>query len=131
MYAPANNAAKTYQNAYAEHAVDSDDGYTLVAKLMARLMARIGMAKHCIANGDIAAKGDHVTRAIDIVNVLQVAVDQRHNPQLAENLIALYDYAARRLLHANLHSDTAALDEVHGLLSEVKQAWDAIAPESE
>ena len=35
----------------------------------------------------------------------------------------------RRLLEANLHNDGARLDEVAGLLRELKTAWDAIADE--
>ena len=32
----------------------------------------------------------------------------------------------RRLLEANLNSDAAIIDEVEGLIREVKSAWDAI-----
>lgn len=128
MYARANDPAKTYQHSAAEHAVDSDNGYRLISRLMTRLLARMAMAKHCIGNNDVAGKGEHLSRAVEIVSVLQVAIDDSHNPELAGNLLALYDYAARRLLDANLHSDVTAIDEVDGLLREVKQAWDSIAP---
>ena len=33
----------------------------------------------------------------------------------------------RRLLEANLKNDLKALDEVAGLMRELKEAWDAIA----
>ncbi|MFK8053596.1 MAG: flagellar export chaperone FliS [Woeseiaceae bacterium] len=128
MYAPLSDPAKLYQSSAAEHAVDTDDGYTLIRKLLTRLMARLGMARHCLSENNVASKGEHLTRAIEIISVLQVAIDEQHSPELAGNLVSLYDYAARRLLHANLHNDLAALDEVEGLLREVKDAWDAIAP---
>ena len=38
-------------------------------------------------------------------------------------------WLARRLLEANLHNDADMLDEVAGLLRELKEAWDAIADE--
>ena len=47
--------------------------------------------------------------------------------QLAERLDALYEYMAGRLLHANLHNNPAALDEVVGLLGSLREAWAAIA----
>ncbi|MEM7764349.1 MAG: flagellar export chaperone FliS [Pseudomonadota bacterium] len=130
MYAKISKAAKTYRHSAAEHAVDTDDGHTLILKLMTRLLARIAMAKHCIDQKEVASKGEHLGQAIDILNVLRVSLDNRHNPQLAENLDALYDYAARRVLHANMHDDTDALTEVDGLLREVKEAWSAVAPEA-
>jgi len=34
----------------------------------------------------------------------------------------------QRLLIANLKNDTAILDEVSGLLSELKEAWESIRP---
>ena len=49
--------------------------------------------------------------------------------ELAERLAALYDYMARRLLHANLNNDSAALDEVLNLLSEIHGAWVSIGDE--
>ena len=35
----------------------------------------------------------------------------------------------KRLAEANINSDPRILDEVAGLLSTVKEGWDAIAPE--
>jgi flagellar protein FliS len=37
----------------------------------------------------------------------------------------------RRLLEANLSNDPAILDEVSGLMREMKEAWDAIAPKAD
>jgi flagellin-specific chaperone FliS len=34
------------------------------------------------------------------------------------------------LLHANLHNDTAALDEVNRLLNDIKGGWEGIADEA-
>ncbi|MDD3518387.1 MAG: flagellar protein FliS, partial [Chromatiales bacterium] len=37
-------------------------------------------------------------------------------------------YMTRRLLEANLHNDVERLDEVSGLLKEIKSGWDAVRP---
>lgn len=119
-------ASKAYSSSAAEHVVDTADGYTLILSLMKRLIARLAMAKHCMKGDDVAGKGEHLCQAINIIDVLQVAVDERHDRRLAENLIGLYDYMSRQLLAANLRNDASLIDEVDGLVREVKDAWDAI-----
>ena len=127
MYATAQTGHRAYRSSAAEHTVETADGYTLIASLMTRLVARLSMAKHCIGSDDVSGKGEHLGQAIAILDVLQVAIDDTHDARLAENLVALYGYATRRLLAANLKSDVAIIEEVEGLLREVKSAWDAIA----
>ena len=126
MYAPSQSPNQAYRNSAAEHTVETADGYTLIASLMTRLVARLSMARHCIGSDDVAGKGEHLSQAVAILDVLQVAVDDTHDSRLAENLVALYGYATRRLLEANLKSDVAIIDEVESLVREVKSAWDAI-----
>ena len=47
---------------------------------------------------------------------------------IADGLQALYDYAQRRLIAANLDNDAAPLHEVDDLLGDIESAWLAIAP---
>lgn len=126
MYATANQGHSVYKSSAAEHVVDTADGYRLIQSLMARLIARLAMARHCLNEKDVAAKGEHLSQAVAIIGVLQVAIDEQHDQQLAGNLVALYDYMARQLLAANLRNDADIIIEVEGLIREVKQAWDAI-----
>ena len=42
---------------------------------------------------------------------------------VASRLAALYDYMLARLLAANLRNDAAILDEIAGLLNELRGAW--------
>ncbi|MEJ2456448.1 MAG: flagellar protein FliS, partial [Candidatus Thiodiazotropha sp.] len=42
------------------------------------------------------------------------------------NLDMLYDYMTRRLYDGDIHQNVEALDEVAGLLREIKLAWDAM-----
>ena len=55
------------------------------------------------------------------------SLDLEAGGELAERLFALYDYMTVRLLHANLHNDTAAIEEVTRLLGELRSAWEEIA----
>ncbi len=79
--------------------------------------------------GRMAAKGEAISRALDIINNgLLAALDVQRGGELAQRLASLYEYIARRLLSANLHNDKAALDEAGQLLEEIGSAWREIGP---
>ena len=85
-----------------------------------------------MAENDIAGKGAALSSAIQIVtNGLRASLDPSAGGEMAERLLALYDYIAQRLLWGNLKNDTAALDECLNLLGEIHSAWAQIAPQSE
>ena len=47
---------------------------------------------------------------------------------MAATLHTLYSYCIQRLTDANLHGDTAALDEVARLIGTVAEGWQQISP---
>jgi flagellar protein FliS len=57
---------------------------------------------------------------------LQGALDFEKGGELAKNLNELYDYVTRRLLHVNAHNDLEALDEIQGLMTEIRSAWETV-----
>ena len=78
---------------------------------------------------EFEAKGKSITWAISIINGLRGSLNLEEGGDIARNLDDLYDYMVRRLLDANAASDAATLQEVAGLLGEVKSGWDAIPPD--
>ena len=78
---------------------------------------------------EVQRKGSNISDAIDIIEGLQASLNHKADQRMSENFDALYSYMMRRLLEANLNDDLAILDEVSGLLAELKEAWDAIADE--
>mgnify|MGYP001556679163 CR=1 FL=1 len=67
--------------------------------------------------------------AVILIAELRGSLDRQKGGPLAHNLNNLYEYMTRRLMHANLNSDPAAVGEVIGLLGEIRGAWAAIGPE--
>jgi len=57
---------------------------------------------------------------------LKASLDKDAGGEISITLEALYDYICRQLLQANIKDNEDILDEVSGLLSDVKIAWDAI-----
>ncbi len=100
--------------------------HRLIQMLMEGALERIAIAKGCIQRQDIAAKGQQIGKAVDIIGGLREGLNAQAGGELAANLDALYDYLQRRLLEANLHSDIMILDEVADLLRPIKEAWDTI-----
>lgn len=116
-----------YQQVGIETRVGNANPHGLIVLLFEGAKQAIVIARAGIENHDIPKKGKAISHAIDIIlNGLRASLDLEKGGNVAENLYALYDYMARRLLHANLNNDTAALDEVLFLLSEIHGAWVSI-----
>jgi len=120
-------------NTYAKVGIDSGtaaaDPHKLIMLLYQGALLAISTAKNQILRKDIAAKGKSISHAILIIDEgLKASLNKNVGGELAENLSNLYEYMGQLLLLANLKDDIAALDEVSGLLNELKSAWEEIRP---
>ena len=95
----------------------------LIQMLFDGFIESINAAKGHLQHGAIQEKCKSLSRASRIVLGLQGALDFQKGGELAYNLDELYSYVTRRLLHANAHNDLQILEEIHGLMSEIRQAW--------
>lgn len=121
-------------NAYANVGLSTDimaaDPHKLTSMLFEGALLAIAKARHAMEQGETAAKGQSISKAMAIIGEgLNASLDKEIGGELARNLSALYDYMVSRLITANLKNDKAALDEVTRLLSELKKAWDTIRPQ--
>lgn len=123
----ATTAIGAYQKVGVESAVTAADPHKLISMLYQGALLAISNAKNGILRKDIPAKGAAISKAIMIIDDgLNASLDKNVGGDLAKNLASLYEYMGNRLLNANLNNDIAALDEVARLLTELKEAWDAI-----
>lgn len=136
MY-PSTAAASTGANSYAkvglQSAAMSASPHQLITMLFDGAKTAIVMARHHMANKEIAAKGNAISKAINIIdNGLKVSLDAeaggKAGAELVANLSALYDYISQRLMYANLRNDPSLLDEADRLLDSIGSAWRAIDP---
>lgn len=124
----AHRQANAYAQVGMETGVAGADPHQLILMLFDGALLAITKAGLAMREGRVADKGKAVSHAIDIItNGLKASLDFSTGEGLADRLAALYDYMAARLVHANLHNDEAALNEVSRLLNEIKGAWEAIA----
>ena len=99
------------------------DKVELIQMLFDGLIDSLVTAKGHIQRGSIEDKNKSLVRAGRIVLGLQGALDMEKGGDLARNLYELYSYVTRRLVHVNARNDLDALQEVHTLLNEIRQAW--------
>jgi len=119
-------AMKQYKQVSVQSGIMDASPHRLIQMLMEGALERIAQAKGYMMNRNIAAKGEYIGKAIDIIGGLQSSLNKDAGGELADNLGRLYDYMTRRLVDANLKNDPKILDEVANLMTEVKLGWDNI-----
>ena len=123
------NALNAYKNVGIESGVAAADPHKLILMLYQGAMLAIASGKNQMLHKQIAAKGASISKAIKIIDEgLKACLDVKAGGEIGQNLYDLYDYMNQRLLIANLKNDVAILDEVSGLLRELKDAWESISP---
>lgn len=128
MFFSSHSPSDAYAKVGAETGVIAANPHKLVLMLIEGALLALAMAKQAMQEGRIGDKGNEISRAIEIItNGLKASLNFDEGGDLSTKLAALYDYMCTRLLHANLHNDQAALDEVKQLLQEIKSAWEEIA----
>lgn len=95
----------------------------LILMLFDGLIDNILDAKRYMGLRDIPKKAEHIARASRIILGLQSTLNFERGGELALNLDDLYSYFLRRLTAANAQNDTEIMDEVYGLVGQIRTAW--------
>ena len=85
------------------------------------------LARDALERKDLAAKSEHLTKALTIVHVLTTSLDFDRGGEVAQSLEHLYGWARRKLVEASFKNNLSALDEVHEAISEIANAWNSIS----
>jgi len=129
-------AARSYANIGLETQVLGASPQRLISLLFDGARAAVGQARLHLEQGNIAARGAAISKAIDIVETgLKASLDMKAGGELATNLATVYDLIIRDLLLANLNSDATRLASADRLLADIGGAWreavDPVAPAGE
>lgn len=123
-------------NAYAKVGVESGilaaSPHQRIVMLFDSYQTSIRLARLHLQAGNVAEKGNAITKAINIVSQgLRASLDLEQGGDIAVQLDQLYDYVVRVLLRANLDNDETALTTAADLLNNVAAAWLAIGSQIE
>lgn len=101
--------------------------HKLIEMCLAGALERVAIAKGAMQRGELGEKARRISTAVAIVEHLKMSLDVKAGGELARNLDNLYDYVMRRLVQANVANEVEMLDEVTGLLEQIKAGWDGLA----
>jgi flagellar protein FliS len=131
MFGSPKRGVGAYATVGLETGVAAASPQKLVVMLYDGVIVALLSAINHIKSSNIAAKGASISKAITIIdNGLRASLDKKAGGEIAENLDALYDYMSRRLLQANIKNDISIIQEIHGLMSNLREAWVAIGEKS-
>lgn len=123
-------SASAYKRVSVETGVSQANPHQLVGMLFEALLQHVGSARAALSRGDIAAKGEQITKAVRILDEgLKPALNLAQGGELATNLNGLYGYSVLRLTQANLRNDDSALAEVIRVIEPLAQGWKQIGPQ--
>jgi flagellar secretion chaperone FliS len=129
--APSSSRARQFAGAYQQVGVQTmvhgASPHQLVTLLFDGFFAAVARGRGAMRASDAAAKGAALTQAVRIVDEgLKASLNLKAGGKLAADLSDLYAYVCLRLTQANLRNDEKALDECLGLMSPLRDAWNAI-----
>lgn len=116
--------------AYKKISVDSQltaaSPHKVIQMLMGGAIERLIQGKAAMQVGNIAAKGERLGKALNIVISLRTCLSMEDGGEIATNLDSLYDYMIRQISKANSENIDDPIDDVIYILREIKSAWDLI-----
>ncbi len=112
---------------YQETAVITQNKGKLVVMLYEGAIKFLKLAIKEIEAKSPEAKGEHISKAIDILYELNTVLDMEAGGEVSTNLRKLYLFMGRHLTEANAEQDIGKIEEVIKLLEELNQGWKTIA----
>jgi flagellar secretion chaperone FliS len=123
-------ATRAYANVGVNTAVDAASPHKLILMLYDGLLKQLRLGKAHMQRSELGPKAACLSKALSILDQgLRMSLDLEKGGDIAAQLHLLYEYAERRILHANMRNDVSAVDEVIALIDPLRTAWQAIAPE--
>jgi len=112
--------------AYQQTAIGTQSKGRLIVMLYDGAIKFLKLAVRELEAENYAAKGQHISRAQDILNELNAVLDVDAGGEVASNLRRLYLFMNRRLSEANAKRDPQMIREIITLMEELNQSWRAI-----
>lgn len=124
------NANRTALQSYGQAAQMVPAG-TQVVMLYDGILKCLGEARAAIEENRIVDRYNAIKKASDIVNGLNSGLDFENGGDIAPLLDQFYNYAFFRLQRACIESSVEIVDELTSNITEMRNAWAAVAEQSD
>ncbi|MBB4661015.1 flagellar export chaperone FliS [Conexibacter arvalis] len=111
--------------AYRESAVLTAPPERLVVMLYDGACRFLHQAAVTMAGGDIQTSHDRLRRAEAIIDHLLATLDMSQG-EIAQRLESIYIFCQRLIAEGRIRQDPEKLEQVRGLLRELREAWDQL-----
>lgn len=109
--------------AYRQAKISTASQGQLILMLYDGAVKFLNIANESISKKDFAASNTNIIKAQNIITELMISLNMEVG-EISKNLYSLYDYMNRRLIQANIKKDPKIIDEVKGMLIELRETWD-------
>ncbi len=127
------NAMAQYRSVQSRGAVTDARPTRLIQLAYERILEELAVTRGCMErigrrreHADVMEKGRAVNKINALLGELAGSLDLERGQQIAENLMSLYSYMMTRLTVAHLNNDVMIVDELTGLMREIKSGWDGV-----
>lgn len=122
-------SVSAYQQVGVQSVVSEASPHQLIKMLFDGLLHSLNTASAALQRGDVEEKIRQISKSVRILQEgLMMGLDLEKGGELAENLLALYDYCVVCLTQANVGNDVKKIEEVIKLIGPVANSWAAIEP---
>ena len=113
-----------YVKQYQQASIETASREQILIMLYDGAIQFLNKAKVAMSKNYIEGIHNNLMGAQNILNEFITSMDVEVAPQLAQNLISLYEYFIRRLVRANMKKEIEPIDEVLGYLKSLKATWE-------
>lgn len=129
MFSQSMNVRNAYQAGGLEAEILGSSPHRLIKLLFDGAFAYIAQAREHMAAGNVPAKAEAITRAVDVISRgLRSSLNIKEGGELAQSLDDLYEYIGLQLVKGHMQNKPELLDEATALLQQLADAWNQIEP---
>lgn len=107
---------------YRDQDIDTSNSREIVGKLFGAASVSLRRAALEINNKHFEKANECILKSENIIGVLDKSLDMEFS--ISAQMHALYEYMLKRMIEANVKKDIKILDEIAGLISELRETWE-------